>query len=221
MDSAMSAASALADAKNSSCNIRDLGLVAYEPTWRAMQDFTASRTAGTQDEIWLLEHEPVYTLGLAGRREHIHGKTTIPVIKSDRGGQVTYHGPGQLIAYLLFDLRRLGIGVRPLVRHMELAVVDLLAEFGIAAAENTARPGVYVDGAKIAALGLRVKNGCCYHGLALNVNMDLAPFAAIDPCGYPGLAVTQLSELGIDLDISELGPRLARNLTRQIEYEHP
>jgi lipoyl(octanoyl) transferase len=184
-----------------------------------MQAVTAARTPATPDEIWLLQCRPVYTLGLASRSGHLRAATSIPLLKTDRGGQVTYHGPGQLLAFLLLDLRRLGIGVRPLVRRMEQAVVDLLAEFGITAAGNTVMPGVYVDGAKIAALGLRVKNGCCYHGLALNVNMDLAPFSAIDPCGYPGLAVTQLSELGVERNIAELGPRLARHLTRQIEHE--
>ena len=210
----------VSDAEVSPGKVRELGLVDYEPVWREMQAFTAARTPGTPDEIWLVQHRPVYTLGLAGRSEHILRPTTIPIVKSDRGGQVTYHGPGQLIAYVLLDLRRLGFGVRPLVRLMEQAVIDLLAESGIAAAGDTAKPGVYVGGAKIAALGLRVKNGCCYHGLALNANMDLAPFSAIDPCGYPGLAVTQLSELNVNVDMTELGPRLARHLTRLIEYEH-
>ena len=210
----------VSDAEVSPGKVRELGLVDYEPVWREMQAFTAARTPGTPDEIWLVQHGPVYTLGLAGRSEHILRPTTIPIVKSDRGGQVTYHGPGQLIAYVLLDLRRLGFGVRPLVRLMEQAVIDLLAESGIASAGDMAKPGVYVDGAKIAALGLRVKNGCCYHGLALNVNMDLAPFSAIDPCGYPGLAVTQLSELNVNVDMTELGPRLARHLNRSIEYEH-
>jgi lipoyl(octanoyl) transferase len=200
--------------------VRELGLVDYESVWREMQTFTSARTPATPDEIWLLQCRPVYTLGLASRAEHLPAATSIPLLKTDRGGQVTYHGPGQLVAFLLLDLRRLGFGVRPLVRRMEQAVIDLLAEFGIAAAGNTARPGVYVDGAKIAALGLRVKNGCCYHGLALNVAMDLAPFSAIDPCGYPGLAVTQLGELGVGVEIAELGPQLARHLTRLIEHEH-
>jgi lipoyl(octanoyl) transferase len=185
-----------------------------------MQAFTATRTAGTTDEIWLLQSAPVYTLGLATRQEHLPLSTqtpsAIPLLKTDRGGQVTYHGPGQLIAFLLLDLRRLGIGVRPLVRRMENAVIDLLAAFGVTAAGRTAMPGVYVGDAKIAALGLRVKNGCCYHGLALNVDMDLAPFAAIDPCGYPGLAVTQTRDLGIATDIDELGARLARHLTQHL-----
>ena len=172
--------------------VRRLGLVDYEPTWRAMQDFTAQRTADTPDEIWLCEHPPVFTLGLAGKPEHLLRDIGIPVVKIDRGGQITYHGPGQVVAYLLLDLKRRGLTVKGLVSRMEQAVIDLLAEYGIAAARLAGAPGVYVDGAKIAALGLNVKNGCCYHGLALNVDMDLAPFAAINPCGYAGMAVTQL-----------------------------
>jgi lipoyl(octanoyl) transferase len=196
--------------------VRDLGLSAYETVWREMQAFTAARNSDTADEIWLLQSTPVYTLGVAARPEHLPVASPIPQLKVDRGGQVTYHGPGQLIAFLLLDLRRLGIGVRPLVRRMENAVIDLLEEFGIAAAGRPAMPGVYVDDAKIAALGLRVRNGCCYHGLALNVDLDLTPFAAIDPCGYPGLAVTQMRDLGVGAGIAELGPRLAQHLTRQI-----
>jgi lipoyl(octanoyl) transferase len=196
--------------------VRTLGLVEYEPTWRAMQAFTASRTAATPDEIWLLQHPPIYTVGLAGRPEHLPATSSIPVLKIDRGGQITYHAPGQLIAYMLLDLHRLGIGVRPLVRRMENAVTGLLQEFGVAGEGRTDMPGVYVDGAKIAALGLRIKNGCCFHGLALNVDMDLAPFAAIDPCGYPGLRVTQTRDLGIDENIDELGNRLADHLIRQL-----
>jgi lipoyl(octanoyl) transferase len=207
---------AAAAAGGASPLLRTLGLVEYEPTWGAMQAFTASRTANTPDEIWLLQHPPIYTVGLAGRPEHLPASSPIPVLKIDRGGQITYHAPGQLIAYLLLDLRRLGIGVRPLVRRMENAVTGLLKEFGVAGEGRTDMPGVYVGGAKIAALGLRIKNGCCFHGLALNVDMDLAPFAAIDPCGYPGLRVTQTSELGIDANIDELGNRLAGHLIRQL-----
>ncbi len=196
--------------------VRDLGIRPYEPVWREMQAFTAGRSAETPDEIWLLQSAAVYTLGAAARREHLPAASAIPLLKIDRGGQITYHGPGQLIAFLLLDLRRLGIGVRPLVRRIESAVIDLLAEFGVSAAGRPAMPGVYVNDAKIAALGLRVRNGCCYHGVALNVDMDLAPFAAIDPCGYPGLAVTQARDLGVDADIDELGARLARQLARQL-----
>ncbi len=196
--------------------LRKLGLVEYQPVWRAMQAFTASRTAVAPDEIWLLQHPPIYTVGLAGRPEHLPDPSSIPVLKIDRGGQITYHAPGQLIAYLLLDLRRLGIGVRPLVRRMENAVTGLLEEFGVTAEGRTDMPGVYVDGAKIAALGLRIKNGCCFHGLALNVDMDLAPFAAIDPCGYPSLRVTQTRELGIDANIDDLGARLVHHLMLQL-----
>lgn len=200
--------------------IRVLGLVDYEPTWRAMQSFTASRTSDTPDEIWLLQTRPIYTVGLAGRPEHLPDSSATPsslsVLKIDRGGQVTYHGPGQLIAFLLLDLRRLRLGVRPLVRLMENAVVDLLREYGVAAEGRADMPGVYVDGAKIAALGLRIKNGCCFHGLSLNVDMDLAPFAAIDPCGYPGLKVTQARDLGIDAGIDTLAGRLSQRLQAQL-----
>ena len=184
---------------------------------RAMQDFTQSRDQSTPDEIWLLEHPPVFTLGLAGKPEHVLDAGDIPVIHIDRGGQVTYHGPGQLVAYLLLDLKRRGYGVRELVRRMEEAVIGLLAEDGIAAERKSGAPGVYVDCAKIAALGLRVKRGCCYHGLALNVDMDLEPFSRINPCGYPGLAVTQTKDLGVRDSIQKVGDRLVRHLSLAIE----
>jgi len=177
--------------------VRRLGRVDYEPAWRAMQAFTAQRGPDTPDEIWLLEHPPVFTLGLAGKREHILHATDIPVISIDRGGQVTYHGPGQIVAYLLLDLKRRGYGVRELVRRMEQAIIDLLADYGIEGTRRDKAPGVYVEGKKIAALGLRIKHGMSYHGLALNVDMDLAPFGHINPCGYEGLEVTQLRELGV------------------------
>lgn len=197
--------------------VRQLGLTAYEPTWRAMQQFTASRTAGTRDEIWITEHPPVYTLGIAGRPAHLpRGDTAIPVVKTDRGGQVTYHGPGQLVVYLLLDLQRRGLGVRYLVRLMEQAVIDLLAGHGIAARGSVAAPGVYVGDAKVAALGLRVRRGRCYHGLALNIDMDLIPFTLIDPCGYPGLAVTQLRDLGIADNAGRVGDALVRRLAEKL-----
>lgn len=182
-----------------------------------MQEFTARRTPETCDEIWLLEHPPIYTLGLAGKPEHLLKKTAIPVVKTDRGGQVTYHGPGQIVAYLLLDLKRRRIGVRELVRKMEAAVIGLLADQGVRAEGRVSAPGVYVNGAKIAALGLRVKNGCSYHGLALNVNMDLSPFLAINPCGYPGLRVTQTHDLGISSDLNHLSEALAEKLAAQLE----
>lgn len=177
-----------------------------------MQDFTARRDADTPDEIWLLEHPPVFTQGQAGRPEHLLADVGIPVVPIDRGGQVTYHGPGQVVAYLLIDLKRRGYGVRELVRRLEQAVIDLLAELGIAGQRREGAPGVYVDGAKIAALGLRVKGGCTYHGLSLNVDVDLAPFLAINPCGYPGLEVTRTRDLGVSLSSREMAERLARHL---------
>jgi len=184
--------------RRSPFTVRKLGLADYEPTWRAMQDFTATRGAATPDELWLLQHPPVYTLGIAGKSEHLPRiDNGIPVIKIDRGGQITYHGPGQIVVYLLLDMRRRGLSVRPLVRMMERAVIDLLADYGMAAHGRNEAPGVYVGDAKIAALGLRIKHGCCYHGLALNADMDLIPFHAINPCGYPGLEVTQTRNLGI------------------------
>ena len=196
-------------------NVRVLGRVAYEPTWCAMQEFTASRGPDTVDEIWFVEHPPVFTLGQAGKKEHLLRDIGIPVVPIDRGGQVTYHGPGQLVAYLLIDLKRRGIGVKELVRRMEQAIIDLLAEYGIRAQRKAGAPGVYVNDAKIAALGLRIKNGCSYHGLALNLDMDLAPFSAINPCGYQGMAVTQLRDLGIEVDYGVVADGLLRNLEFQ------
>jgi lipoyl(octanoyl) transferase len=197
--------------------IRHLGLVDYEPTWQRMQAFTAARTPETPDEIWLLEHPPVYTVGIAGRAEHLpRVGTGIPVVRIDRGGQITYHGPGQLVAYLLLDMRRSGLTVRPLVRRIEQAVIDLLDHYGLAARGDPAAPGVYVGGAKIAALGLRIKHGCCYHGLALNIDMDLTPFHAIDPCGYRGLEVTQLRDHGVRDSVSQVADRLAAHLSRML-----
>jgi lipoyl(octanoyl) transferase len=201
--------------------VRALGRTGYVECWRAMQAFTDARDAGTRDEVWLTEHDRVYTLGLAGRREHIHDAGDIPVIKVDRGGQVTYHGPGQLVVYLMLDLRRRRLGVRTLVRTLEASVVEFLDSLGVFAYGKPSAPGVYVthagNEAKIAALGLRVRNGCTYHGLALNVDMDLAPFAAIDPCGYPGLAVTSLAELRVPHDLQAVGTELARRLTAQLK----
>ncbi|HJX57425.1 MAG TPA: lipoyl(octanoyl) transferase LipB [Thiobacillus sp.] len=192
--------------------VRSLGQVAYEPTWRAMQDFTARRTADTPDELWLLEHPPVYTQGQAGRAEHLIAVTDIPVVPIDRGGQITYHGPGQVVAYVLVDLRRRGYGIRELVARMEQAVINVLAAQGVTAARLAGAPGIYVDGAKIAALGLRVKHGCTYHGLAFNVDMDLAPFAAINPCGHEGVRVTQCRDLGVKLSPPQAWQALARAL---------
>jgi len=214
-------ASPQAAATAGSVVVRALGRTAYEPTWRAMQAFTVARTSATPDEIWLTEHAPIYTLGLAGRREHLLRDTGIPWLKVDRGGQITYHGPGQLVTYLLFDLRRSQRGIRGVVRTIEASVVEWLDSMGVFAYGKPSAPGVYVSGAgreaKIAALGLKVRNGCTYHGLAVNVAMDLSPFADIDPCGYRGLAVTQLADFGIvrtvDQAGAELAPILARRLT--------
>lgn len=192
--------------------VRRLGLVEYAPTWEAMQRFTAARTPDTPDEIWVLQHPPVYTVGQAGRPEHFPQQSEIPLVRIDRGGQITYHGPGQAVVYTLFDLPRLGVKVRDLVALLEQAVIDLLGSYNVAAERRSGAPGVYVGGAKVAALGLRVRHGCSYHGAALNVDMDLAPFAAIDPCGYPGLAVTQCRNLGIAGSADELGMRLAARI---------
>ncbi len=196
--------------------IKHLGRVEYEPTWRAMQAFTAARTPNTPDELWLLEHPPVYTLGQAGKAEHLIRGTAIPLIRIDRGGQITYHGPGQLVLYTLVDLRRRGYGIRELVSRMEQAVIDLLAEQGVVGERRSGAPGVYVNHAKIAALGLRVKQGCTYHGLALNVDMDLTPFDGINPCGFPGLAITQCTEVTPFLTLPYAEQALTRHMTRAI-----
>jgi len=198
--------------KSEEAVVRRLGRVEYESTWRAMQDFTAKRSPDTADEIWLLEHPPVYTQGQAGKPEHLIAATDIPVVPIDRGGQITYHGPGQVVAYVLVDLRRRGYGIRELVARMEQAVIDVLAAYGVKAERKVGAPGVYVDGAKIAALGLRVKHGCTYHGLAFNVDMDLSPFAAINPCGYAGMQVTQCRDLAVKLSLPEAREVLARSL---------
>ena len=200
-------------------HVRRLGRTDYRSTWEAMRAFTDARDGGTPDELWLTEHPPVFTQGQAGRAEHLLDPGDIPVVPIDRGGQITYHGPGQILAYLLLDLRRRNLGVRELVERMEQSVIALLAEYGIAAHGRRDAPGVYVDDAKIAALGLRVRHGRCYHGLALNVNMDLAPFSRINPCGYPGLAVTRLVDLGGPGDLEAVGSRLAEHLSRALGYE--
>ena len=198
--------------------VRWLGRVDYETTWRAMRDFTATRTITTPDELWLLEHPPVYTMGLKGHARapaSLHG---IPVVRSDRGGDMTYHGPGQLIVYLLLDLARSGLGVKQLVNLMEQAVIDLLADNDIEAQRYTGAPGVYVNDQKIAALGLRVRGNRCYHGLALNVDMDCTPFAHIDPCGMPGLGVTQFAGLGAAGDMESVRRRLLDRLLKRLGY---
>jgi lipoyl(octanoyl) transferase len=185
-----------------------------------MQAFTKARGPETPDDLWLLEHPPVFTLGLAGRREHLLAPGDIPVVQTDRGGQVTYHAPGQAVAYTLLDLRRMGMGVKALVDRLEGAAIDVLGESGIAAERVAGRPGVYVRGEKIAAVGLRISRGCCYHGLALNVDPALEPFSRIDPCGYPGLRSTSLAALGVRDSISAVQHRLARAIERRFAAEH-
>jgi lipoyl(octanoyl) transferase len=198
--------------------IRRMGTVDYEPTWRAMREFTLQRGADTPDELWVLQHPAVYTLGVAARSQHLPRLDNgIPVVKTDRGGQITYHGPGQPIVYLLLDLHRRKITVRPLVRLMEMAVIDLLAEYHVIANGRADAPGVYAGNAKVAALGLRIRNGRCYHGLALNVDMDLNPFHAIDPCGYPGLAVTQTRDLQIVDTADVLAEKLLGHLVTRLQ----
>ncbi|BBH14027.1 MULTISPECIES: lipoyl(octanoyl) transferase LipB [Chromobacterium] len=194
--------------------VKHLGRVDYEPTWRAMQAFTDARNADTPDELWVVEHPPVYTQGLAGKPEHLLHATAIPVVKTDRGGQITYHGPGQLVVYLLVDFKRMGIGVRELVRRIEQAVIDALAELGIHGNGDVDAPGVYVAGAKIASLGLRIKNHAVYHGLSFNVDMDLAPFDSINPCGYANLKVTDLKQLGVELSLAAAADTLLPHLER-------
>ena len=196
--------------------VKHLGLVAYEPTWRAMQAANKSRTADTHDEFWLLEHPPVFTLGLAGKVEHVLAPGDIAVIKIDRGGQVTYHGPGQLVVYLLLDLKKRGYGVKALVKRIEQSMIDLLAEYGIDSYRLAGMPGVYAHlndaDAKIAAIGLRVANHATYHGLSLNIDMDLEPFSRINPCGYAGMAVTQMRNFGVTDKMSVIGEKLVSHL---------
>jgi lipoyl(octanoyl) transferase len=199
--------------------IRSLGRVEYLPTLEAMREFSARRDAETTDELWLLEHPPVYTLGLGADRRHgPRAERGIPVIQVERGGEVTYHGPGQAVLYTLVDLARRGIRVREFVRLLEQSAIDLLAEHGVRAERRVGAPGVYVEAAKVAALGLRVSRGCAYHGLALNVDMDLTPFEAIDPCGDPGLHVTQTRDLGIMRSCAALGERLAQILASGLRH---
>lgn len=201
--------------------VRRLGQVAYEPTWRRMQAFTETRGADQPDEIWLLEHPPVFTLGLNGRREHLLAPGDIPVVQVDRGGQVTYHGPGQLVLYPLLDLGRSRLGVRALVCALERAVIRCVAGYGIRATGNREAPGVYVDGCKLASVGLRIRRNCSYHGLALNVNMDLEPFSRINPCGFRDLEVTQLSALGVSHDLARVAADLEAVLLDELRQASP
>ncbi|MBV1914108.1 MAG: lipoyl(octanoyl) transferase LipB [Pseudomonadales bacterium] len=193
--------------------IRNLGLQDYAQTLEKMRAFTAARTDQTEDEIWVLQHNPVFTQGQAGKPEHLLNPDNIPVVQSDRGGQVTYHGPGQLIIYLLIDIKRLKLGVRQLVDLIEQSIIGLLTDYGIDSRARKDAPGVYVNDSKIAALGLRIRKGCSYHGLSLNIDMDLKPFGKINPCGMEGLEVTQMSAFGINGDISEIEQQLLKKLT--------
>ena len=199
--------------------VRHLGLQDYTQTWQQMQQFNQQRHAETEDEIWLLQHPPVFTLGLNGKKDHVIDAGDIPLVETDRGGQVTYHGPGQLIAYILFDLKRRKEGVRHIVRRLEQSVIDYLATKNIAAQAKQDAPGVYVNDEKIAALGLRVKQGGCYHGLSLNVEMDLTPFDQINPCGYPGLKITSMRQLGLNDTVEQVMEDYLISLCRQFEID--
>jgi lipoyl(octanoyl) transferase len=208
-------------AEKSRLHIRELGLVDYLPTWQAQQSFTAARGPETPDELWLLQHPPVYTLGLAGKPEHLLEASAVPVVKIDRGGQITYHGPGQAVVYLLIDLARRQLKVREQVRLMEHAMLDVLASYGIAGQLREGAPGVYVGKAKIGALGLKISRGCSFHGLALNVDMDLSPFLRINPCGYAGLRTTSLLEQGVKTQVSEVLAQLAQRLSERVQRDYP
>jgi lipoyl(octanoyl) transferase len=200
--------------------IRDFGLQDYESIWQAMQKFTAERDDSTHDELWCLEHPPIFTMGLNGKKEHLLNIKDIPVINIDRGGQVTYHGPGQLIIYTLIDLERLNMGVKDLVNAIEQSIIQLLKEYGVNALGKENAPGVYVEEKKIAALGLRIKRNKSYHGLSLNIDMDLSPFQQINPCGYIGLTVTQLKDLKPEIDLSNVKNELLSHLSQLIGYQN-
>lgn len=196
--------------------VRELGVADYTETWEQMKAFTLNRSEQTPDELWQLEHPKVFTQGQAGKPEHLLHPGDIPIVQTDRGGQVTYHGPGQLVMYLLVDLKRRGLGVRDMVTGIERAVISLLKDVGLTATCNPKAPGVYIDGAKICALGLRVKRGCTYHGLSFNIDMDLEPFSRINPCGYTNLKVVQLKDFGVPTDISQIAPKLIRYLKAEL-----
>lgn len=206
--------------------IKNLGRQDYEPVWKAMHTFTDERDENTCDEVWLVEHNPVFTQGQAGKEEHVLAAGDIPIVKSDRGGQVTYHGPGQLVAYVLINLRRKNIGVRELVTHIENTVINTLSHFNVESAARPDAPGVYVDNKKICSLGLRIRKGCSFHGLALNINMDLSPFLRINPCGYAGMEMTQLHDLVKDNmtvenkaeHVEDVHPLLIKELTTLLDY---
>ncbi|KAA3639950.1 MAG: lipoyl(octanoyl) transferase LipB [Proteobacteria bacterium] len=198
--------------------IKNLGRRDYQSVWSAMQQFTDHRDINTTDELWLVEHPPVFTQGLAGKAEHLLAPGDIPVVQVDRGGQVTYHGPGQIVAYPLIDLRRHGIGVKSLVHGIEQAVIDVLAQYDVAAERKLKAPGVYVKGDKIAALGLKIRKGCSYHGLAFNIDMDLSPFARINPCGFSGLKVIQLRDLNQECDVPSVQKQLVNSFCKNLNF---
>ncbi|MGL4223776.1 MAG: lipoyl(octanoyl) transferase LipB [Vibrio sp.] len=199
--------------------VRYLGKQDYTPVWQAMHYFTDQRSSTTRDEVWLVEHHPVFTQGQAGKTEHLLNTGDIPVLQSDRGGQVTYHGPGQLIAYVLIDLRRKHLGVRELVTKIEQLVINTLQHYQIDSAARPDAPGVYVQDKKICSLGLRIRKGCSFHGLALNIQMDLSPFQRINPCGYPGMEMVQISDFDRSVDLEAVAQLLIQNLVAQLDYE--
>ncbi|RUO77216.1 lipoyl(octanoyl) transferase LipB [Idiomarina seosinensis] len=200
--------------------IRHLGRQEYEPVWHAMQDFTDRRTADSVDELWIVEHQPVFTQGQAGKQEHLLAPGDIPVVPVDRGGQVTYHGPGQLVIYFLLDIRRLSMGVRQLVNSIENTVVDMLADYRVQANARRDAPGVYVNGDKVCSLGLRIRRGCSFHGLALNVNMDMEPFSRINPCGLTGIKMVQTCDLGGPNDLAEASEVVVNHFVKNIGYQN-
>lgn len=204
--------------KSAKINLKYLGLSEYEPVWRAMQEFTNQRNQDTTDELWMVEHPPVFTQGQAGKPEHVLNPGDIPIIQVDRGGQVTYHGPGQIVIYPLIDLKRHKIGIRALVNGIEQALINTMAEYGVIAKRKEKAPGVYVDGKKIASLGLRVRKGCTFHGLAFNIRMDLEPFQRINPCGYKGLEATQLSELQSTAELEKVQEQLIKHLCEILNF---
>lgn len=207
--------------KNHDLIIRDLGILDYQKTWESMRDFTDSRTENSTDEIWILEHPPVFTQGLAGKPEHILNPHHIPVIQTDRGGQVTYHGPGQLVVYVLIDLKRKQLHARELVRKLENSVIDLLAELSIPSSGKCDAPGVYVNGEKICSIGLRIRKGCSYHGIALNVDMDLTPFQYINPCGYQGMKMTQIKTLNPQTSFNAIKKAIVPAIMKNFGYNRP
>ena len=201
--------------------VRKLGLTDYQSAWQDMQAFTDKRSDNTPDELWFLQHPPVFTLGRNSKQEHLHNTGDIPVIRTDRGGQVTYHGPGQLIVYPLLNIKRRQLGVQSLVRILEQSVIDLLSDYSLAAQRREKAPGVYVNERKLAALGLRIRKGCSFHGLSLNVDMDLSPFSMIDPCGYSDLEVTQLKDLGVDASMETISTQLQTHFERLLDKPAP